>query len=80
KSIILVEENVKYKISAKTGGTNGIDKDTPEKALGWYVGFVEKGDNVFYFACNIDGKNFMDIKETRVDITQSVLKDLKITD
>lgn len=78
KSILLIEENDKYKLSAKTGGTSGIDKDNPEKSLGWYVGYVEKKGNVFFFACNIDGKDFMDIKETRIEITRSVLKDLNI--
>lgn len=80
KIILLVEENDNFKISAKTGGTSGIDKDDPEKSLGWYVGYVEKEGNVYFFACNIDGKNFMDIKDSRIEITRTVLNDLKITE
>ena len=28
------------------------------KALGWYVGFVERDNDVFYFALNMDGTSF----------------------
>jgi len=78
KSIIVIEDNGSWRLSAKTGGTSGIDKNNPERSLGWYVGYVEKGDNVIFFACNIDGESFADIRDARIEITRSVLEKLHV--
>jgi len=80
KNILIQEETENYRISAKTGGGNVVDKDNREMALGWYVGYIEKGKDVFFFAHNIDGKDFAEIKDLRINITESVLKELKIVE
>jgi len=48
KSVMLVEDKPEYKIYAKTGWTG------PKLGVGWYVGFIEKEDNTWLFAFNIE--------------------------
>lgn len=71
KQILVQEETPEYKLSAKTGGGwNG------EKALGWYVGYVETKDNTYFFALNIDGENYAAIRDKRIDLTKQILSEL----
>ena len=49
--VMLVNQTETYQLSAKSG-TSVVG----EEYLGWYVGFVEKGENVYYFATNIEPK------------------------
>jgi len=76
KSILIQEKTERYKLSAKTGA-GYIDQDQ-NLALGWYVGYLEKDDNVYFFALNIEGRSFSEILEPRIDITKSILKELNI--
>ena len=78
RSILLQESGPGYRLYAKTGGGTGVFRDTPKRALGWYVGFVEKTDRVVYFALNIDGTDFKDIVAPRPRITKAVLRELGI--
>ena len=68
KQLLVQEESLEYKLSAKTGG--GWNKG---KALGWYVGYVETKDNVYYFALNLDGENYAAIRDKRIDLTKQIL-------
>lgn len=47
KAIMLDEESSDYRVYAKTGWTGG------KLHVGWYVGFVEKGDETWIFAMNM---------------------------
>ncbi len=78
KDILVQEETERYRLSAKTGGGTGFDKANSDKALGWYVGYVEKGKNLYYFAMNIEGGSFNDILSPRKEITVEAFKYLKI--
>jgi beta-lactamase class D len=71
KQILVQEETAEYKLSAKTGGgwNNG-------KALGWYVGYVETKDNTIFFALNMNGKNYMAIRDKRIELTKQILTEL----
>lgn len=76
KDFMLNEVGQGYKIYSKTGlsVTNG-------RPNGWYVGFIETQDNVFYFALNIeqnDRANLDNFLSIRKDITMDVFKMLKI--
>lgn len=51
KNILLVESTEFSKLYAKTGWTARVEKD---KQIGWYVGFVEKENDTWIFAMNID--------------------------
>lgn len=75
KSIMKEEETNTYTLRAKTGWTRESGKDT-----GWWVGYVERKDNVYFFATrlikdrNSSNPNF---GNCRKDITKTVLKQLK---
>jgi beta-lactamase class D len=56
KKVMLITETPAYKLYGKTGwastpGGATADKSSPD--IGWFVGYVEKGDNVYFFATNV---------------------------
>ena len=76
KKIMIVEQNDQYTLRAKTGWTRDGGKDT-----GWWVGYVEKKDQVYFFATRLikdrktQNKNF---GKCRKEITKIILKQLNI--
>ena len=64
KKIMIDEENKEYIIRAKTGWTG---------KYGWYVGYIETKDDVWFFATNIDTKSNDDLAK-RKTITLKALK------
>lgn len=72
KSILVQEATDIYTLTAKTGG--GYLDENQSRALGWFVGYVEKDDNVYYFAMNIEGKRFSEIQKPRIEITKRILR------
>jgi len=50
-SIMLMEEKPDYRLYAKTGWAGYGEKETPQ--IGWYVGYVESGTDVWFFALNM---------------------------
>ncbi len=52
KEIMLLETTSTYKLSGKTGAgqAGGLN-------IGWFVGYVEKDGNVFFFATNIESES-----------------------
>ncbi len=75
KNIMLVEKNGKYTLSAKTGW--GFDKNTD---IGWYVGYVETKNNVFFFSNRVyctDEANPLFLK-ARTEIAKKALKILHV--
>lgn len=74
KEIMVQEQTPKYKLSAKTGGgprAEGV-------VIGWYVGYVETGDNVYFFAMNIDGPSYLAIRDKRIEMTKQILGSLGV--
>ena len=78
KLILIQESGNDYSLSYKTGA--GYINAERNAALGWLVGYVEKQDNVFYFALNIEGKTFEEVLSPRIEITKSILRALHIID
>ncbi|MDF7818723.1 penicillin-binding transpeptidase domain-containing protein [Runella sp. MFBS21] len=75
KRVMVVEQKGNYTIRAKTGWTRYGDKDT-----GWWVGYVERKNNVYFFATRL----IKDLKtpnprfgQCRKDITKAILTQLK---
>ena len=68
-----LSENNKAALYGKTGtgAVNG------KNVNGWFVGFVEKEDNVFIFAVNIQGKDDAGGKKA-AETALAVLKDKNI--
>ncbi|MDD2894592.1 MAG: class D beta-lactamase [Aliarcobacter sp.] len=64
KIILIDEKNEDYTIRAKTGW---------EGKYGWYVGFIETKDDVWFFATNIDTKSKDDLAK-RKELTLEALK------
>lgn len=52
RDVMLVEKTDKGMIYGKTGSGMGSDGKWD---LGWFVGFLEHGDSIYVFACNIIG-------------------------
>ncbi|MDR1877499.1 MAG: class D beta-lactamase [Flavobacteriaceae bacterium] len=75
KNIMIVKDTLDYVVRAKTGWGEQDNKD-----IGWYVGYVETKDNVYYFANCIQssGLNSKDFINARNDITYQILDELKI--
>ncbi|MES2766350.1 MAG: class D beta-lactamase [Bacteroidota bacterium] len=75
KKIMLKEEKSGFKLRAKTGwGIKG------NLDIGWFVGWFETGDNVYFFATNVQTQ-FADAKvftKARIDITNKIFKELGI--
>jgi beta-lactamase class D len=77
KQIMIAEQNADYTLRAKTGWTT-----QGKQNIGWYVGYLEKGEQVYFFALNIEKKvrkrgsgNF---GPARKSITDKILKEWKI--
>jgi beta-lactamase class D len=66
KDIMIFEKKDEYVWRAKTGWANEI---------GWFVGYVERGGNVYFFANNIDILKDED-REARIQISRNILHDL----
>lgn len=54
-----------------TGRVNGKDVN------GWFIGFVERADNTYFFASNIHAKNHAD-GSTAAKIAMTILSDMRI--
>jgi beta-lactamase class D len=75
KDIMLMEQTPDYTIRGKTGWVGVADNVTPK--IGWYVGYLEKGKNVYFFATNIDIRNKKD-PAARIELTRRCFKELAV--
>lgn len=77
KELLVLEETPAYRLSGKTGWAGlGLD-GAPQ--VGWLVGYVERGDEVHYFATNIEIRTNADAR-ARIDITKAILRELGLLD
>ncbi|NEQ42968.1 MAG: class D beta-lactamase [Leptolyngbya sp. SIOISBB] len=70
KDIMIVEQTPDYTIRAKTGWALAGN-------VGWYVGYLEQNDNVYFFATNIDIQDESDLP-ARQAITRRCLASLNL--
>jgi beta-lactamase class D len=76
KDIMVVEKTQKYTLRGKTGWSGAFGtKKSAEPQVGWFVGYLEQGQNTYFVATNIDIKVPNDAK-ARLEITRRSLKDL----
>lgn len=75
KDIMIAKDTLGYVVRAKTGWS-----DESTKYIGWYVGYVEKGGNVYYFSTCMLTRGLDDtyIRAARKEITYSILNKLNI--
>jgi beta-lactamase class D len=74
KDIMILEKTPEYTIRGKTGWVGLDNNQTPQ--IGWYVGYVEKGAEVYFFATNIDIRNDKKDLAARLELTRRCLRDL----
>lgn len=72
KDILINEQTNSYVLRGKTGWLWDI---SPEQ--GWYVGYLERGDRVYFFAINIDMSRPED-RQARIGITKQILQDMSL--
>lgn len=75
KNIMIAKDTLNYVVRAKTGFN-----DEDNKLLGWYIGYIEKDNNTYYFSnCilsnNSEHPNFI---QARINITYAILNDLNV--
>ena len=69
KMIIIDSKEAGVTLSGKTGSGGAVN--------GWFVGYVEKADNIYFFATNIEGEKEANGAKAK-EITKNILKDKKI--
>lgn len=75
KNVMITEKTDNYSIRSKTGWTRVLGND-----IGWWVGYVERKDNVYFFATRIIKKRSTVNKnfgQCRKDITKNILRQMK---
>ncbi len=75
KNIMVMEKTPDYTITGKTGWVGVADDVTPK--IGWYVGYLEKGENVYFFATNIEIRSEKD-PAARQELTRRCFQDLTV--
>lgn len=73
KTILINEETAEYTLYAKTGLSI---RDSGHK-IGWWIGYLEQNDNVFFFVLNIAGtaeEEFMEFAGKRQSIVTEILR------
>jgi beta-lactamase class D len=78
RRITILERTPEYTLHGKTGFA-----DLPmNRGIGWFVGWVEKGNDVFCFACNLTTENYTRdgdaIFAHRKEYTLAILRDLGV--
>jgi len=73
KQIMIYDQTEEYTIRAKTGWAMRV-----EDQIGWFVGYIEKGNDVYFFATNLQSKEPEEGFVSRKEITFKILKELKI--
>lgn len=68
KDIFIFEQSNGYVLRAKTGWAGKV---------GWFVGYVERGEQAYFFALNIDIVKDEDVS-ARINITKNILRDLNL--
>ena len=70
---MIYDQTEEYTIRAKTGWAMRV-----EDQIGWFVGYVEKGDDVYFFATNLAIKKPEEGFHSRQEVTYKILKELGI--
>lgn len=74
-TFVLLEQTTDYRLSGKTGWAGLGDAGMPQ--VGWLVGYVERANDVYFYATNIDIVDPADAK-VRLTITKAALEQLGV--
>lgn len=76
KKMMIVEIGAQYTLRAKTGTVTRVGD-----VIGWYVGWVQRGEDVYYFAMNITPNTAKgDVATARLEITHQILSELGLVE
>lgn len=75
KDIMILEQTPDYTIRGKTGWASFEEETTP--GIGWYIGYLEKQKDVYFFSTNIDIRDENDLS-ARIDLTRRCFKELEL--
>lgn len=75
KNMLILEETPQYRLSGKSGWAGLGRVDRPQ--TGWLVGYLERGEDVYFYAMNIDIKKGEDAIQ-RMAITKEVFKSMAL--
>lgn len=75
KDIAILEKTPEYTLRGKTGWAGLGEKSVPQ--IGWFVGYLEKRKEAYFFATNIDIRNDKKDPAARIELTRRCLKDLE---
>ncbi len=76
KDIAILEQTHEYTLRGKTGWAGFGEKLAPQ--IGWFIGYLEKGKDAYFFATNIDIRNNKKDPAARIELTRRCLKDLAL--
>ena len=74
RDIMIQEKSGTYTLRAKTGWS-----DATVPGVGWYVGYVERGSRIVFFATELDIREDKDLA-ARVEVTRAILRQLGLID
>jgi beta-lactamase class D/beta-lactamase class D OXA-10 len=74
KQIMVTDESQSWRLSAKTGACQPRGQETSN----WYVGYVERGDDVYYFALQMGANDYGRAYSERIPISRAILTELGI--
>lgn len=77
KDILVLEEGHGYRLSGKTGTADV----TPSRELAWLVGYVEREEQLWFFALNMEGEDVWErwgSAKARLDLLKSILEEQRI--
>jgi beta-lactamase class D len=78
KDVMVIERQDNYTLRGKTGWGQGVDG---MKNIGWYVGYLERDNNVYFYTLNmINQETNFPIIPTRKKILFDTFKDLQLID
>lgn len=73
RELLVLEETPEYRLSGKSGWAGLGEPNAPQ--IGWLVGYLERGNEAYFFATNIDVRTSEDAG-ARLAITKAILGDL----
>jgi beta-lactamase class D len=73
KRLLVLEETPTYRLSGKTGWAGLGEQGEPE--VGWLVGYLERGSDVYFYATNVEIRTDADAA-ARMKITKAALREL----
>lgn len=75
KKIMIAKDTLGYVVRAKTGWA-----DEEKRIVGWYIGYIEKDNNVYYFANCIQSTDLdhKDFAKARTEIAYEIFDDLQL--